>query len=153
MDEHNLKKIQNAVEAGEGLQDSIASIKAEFDQWNNVKINLELHGRQPNPSQGEIWWAGVGRNLGTEMNGKNHRFARPVLIYKKLSRYGFMAIPLTSKIHIGSWYVSFMQNKTRETAMLHQVKTMNVRRLYSRMGRIDESDLLRIKGAFARLYC
>ena len=30
-------------------------VKIDFIRWNNVKINLELHGRQPNPSQGEIW--------------------------------------------------------------------------------------------------
>lgn len=128
------------------------SIKLEFNKWNNVKTHLELHGRQPNPSQTEIWWAGVGRNLGTEIHGKNNRFARPVIIYKKLSRYSFMAIPLTSKEHAGSWYVTFSQNGILETAMLHQAKTMNVKRLYSRIGRIDDEDMKKIRQAFIELY-
>ena len=130
----------------------IVSLKMEFDGWNIVKKSLELHGRQPNPSQGEIWWAGVGRNLGSEMNGKNTRFARPVLIYKKLSRYSFMAIPLTSKKHVGTWYVHFLQNGVRETATLSQARVMSVKRLYSRMGKIDENDRNRIRDAFLELY-
>lgn len=132
--------------------DNALSVKLEFNKWNNVKIHLELHGRQPNPSQTEIWWAGVGRNLGTEIHGKNSRFARPVIIYKKLSRYNFMAIPLTSREHTGSWYVSFNQNGVLETAMLHQAKTMNVKRLYSRIGKIDDEDMKRIRKAFIELY-
>lgn len=127
-------------------------IKADFDSWNIVKKHLELHGRQPNPSQGEIWWAGVGKNLGVEMNGKNSRYGRPVLIYKKLSRYSFMAIPLTSKEHSGTWYVPFMQNGVKETAMLHQAKAMSVKRLYSRMGEIDDEDMARVREAFIGLY-
>lgn len=124
----------------------------EYDKWNEVKKNLALHGRQPNPSQGEIWWAGVGLNLGSEMNGKNTRFARPVLVYKKLSRFNFMAIPLTSKPHEGSWYVQFKQGDSMETALIGQARVMSVRRLYSRMGEIDEADLKRIETAFISLY-
>lgn len=127
-------------------------IVEEYNKWNEVKKNLALHGRQPNLSQGEIWWAGVGLNLGKEMNGKNIRFARPVLIYKKLSRHNFMAIPLTSKPHEGSWFVQFRQGEVLETALVGQARVMSVRRLYSRMGEIDESDLRRIGEAFLKLY-
>ena len=63
-----------------------------------------------------------------------------------------MGIPLTSKDREGSWYVSFMQNGVNETAMLHQAKTMSVKRLYSRLGRIDEGDLQKIRDAFIKLY-
>ena len=136
----------------ESNAEKAVSIKLEFNRWNNVKTHLELHGRQPNPSQGEIWWAGVGKNLGVEMHGKNDRFARPVLVYRKISRHCFMGIPLTSKEHEGSWYVSFMQNGIKETAMLHQARIMSVKKLYSRMGRIDEKDMSVIKGAFINLY-
>ena len=130
----------------------IALTEDEFRRWNQVKINLELHGRQPNPAQGEIWWAGCGRNLGTEMNGKSIRFARPVLIYKKLSRYNFMAVPLTSKAHEGSWFAPFTQNGVAQVAVVGQAKIMSVRRLYSRMGKIDESDMATVRRVFIKLY-
>ena len=128
------------------------SLKDEFEKWNKVKISLELYGRQPNPKQGELWWAGCGRNLGTEMNGKSTRFARPVLIYKKLSRYNFMGIPLTSQAREGSWFVPFVHNGVNEVAIVGQAKVMSVKRLYSRMGEIDQSDMKKVRKAFLRLY-
>ena len=127
-------------------------ITNEFNGWNKVKINLELHGRQPNPAQGEIWWAGCGKNLGSEMNGKSDKFARPVLVYKKLSRFNFMAVPLTTKNHTGSWYVSFAQNNIKETAVIGQAKVMSVKRLYSRIGKIDDNDMREVREAFMKLY-
>ena len=124
----------------------------EFRRWNDVKMHLEFYGRQPNPKQGEIWWAGCGKNLGSEMNGKNTRFARPVIIYRKLSRYCFMGIPLTSKNREGSWYVPFTHKGIKEVAIVGQAKIMSVKRLYTRMGEIDQNDMIRIRDAFANLY-
>ena len=133
------------------MQNIIATAE-EFAKWNKLKTHLELYGRQPNPSQGEIWWAGVGKNLGSEINGKNEVFSRPILVYKKLSRYKFMAIPLTSQDHVGSWYVEFAQNGKRQIAVLSVAKNMSIKRLYSRVGKIDDEDMRKIRDAFVRLY-
>ena len=137
---------------GKAKMNTNEKIKLEYEKWNKVKIHLQLYGRQPNPKQGEIWWAGCGKNLGTEMNGKNTRFARPVIIYRKLSRYSFMAVPLTSKKREGSWYVPFVHKGIKEVAVVGQAKVMSVRRLYSRMGEMDQTDMGRVEKAFAKLY-
>ena len=126
--------------------------RVEFNQWNNVKINLELHGRQPKISQSQLWWTGVGRNIGTEINGKNERFSRPVLIYRKLCSNKFMAIPLTSKLHEGSWYIPFMHNGKKQIAVIGDAKTMSTKRLYRMIGKIDDADYERIRGGFVKLY-
>ena len=124
----------------------------EFSRWNKVKINLDLYGRQPKISQRQIWWTGVGKNIGTEINGKNERFSRPVLIYKKLSSNKFMAIPLTSQPHEGSWYVPFMQSGKRQVAVIGDARIMSVKRLYRIMGEIDDADYEKVRAGFLRLY-
>ena len=124
----------------------------DFKQWNNVKTELHLHGRKPKISQGQIWWAGVGKNIGNEMNGKNERFSRPILIYKKLASDKFMAIPITSQKREGSWYVTFMQNGKHEVAIIGEARTMNTRRLYRMIGEIDDTDYKRIREGFTKLY-
>ena len=90
--------------------------------------------------------------MGSEINGKNEVFSRPILIYKKLSRYKYMAVPLTSKEHIGSWYVNFVQNGKNQTAVLSDARIMSIKRLYSRLGKVDESDMQNIRQAFIELY-
>ena len=127
-------------------------ITNEFNGWNKVKIDLELHGRQPKISERQIWWVGLGKNIGTEINGKNNRFSRPVVIYKKLCRNKFMAIPLTSKHHEGSWYVPFTHQGKQEIAIIGDARVMNTKRLYRMIGRIDDSDYERIKEGFLKLY-
>ena len=124
----------------------------EYKKWNNVKINLEIYGRQPKISQGQIWWAGVGKNIGTEINGKNSRFSRPIIVYRKLCGNKFMAIPLTSQEHEGSWYVPFMQNGKKQIAVVGDARIMNIKRLYRLIGCIDDTDYERIREGFIALF-
>ena len=101
---------------------------------------------------GEIWWCAVGENVGVEINGKNEEFSRPVLVLKKLSKYGFMGIPLTSQEHVGSWYVEFVFQDKKQTAVLAQARVISVFRLYKKMGTVPNSDLEMVKRGFRKLY-
>lgn len=127
-------------------------IEAELNLWNKVKIELCLHGKKPKISNGQVWWTGVGRNIRSEINGKNARFSRPVLVYRKLSGERFMAVPLTSQPHAGSWYIPFMFAGKLQTAVIGNAKTMSVKRLYRLIGRIDDSDYKKVKNGFLKLY-
>lgn len=124
-----------------------------FDEWNYLKKNLHKITSVPKISEGEIYWCGFGENVGVEINGKNARFSRPVLIMKKLSRYGFLGIPLTSQPHDGSWYIHFNFHNREQVAVLSQQRVFSTSRLYERMGRIDEADMKKIKEGFHRLFC
>lgn len=103
-------------------------------------------------SEGEIWWCGVGKNVGVEIAGKNIAFSRPVLVYKKLNRISFLAIPLSTKKKQGSWYIPFRFRGKNETAVLSQIKIMSVYRLYDKIGEVDETDFAKIKKGFINLY-
>ena len=123
-----------------------------FEEWIGLKEDLHFNAKMPRILDGEIWWCSFGENVGVEINGKSARFTRPVLIMKKLSKFGFMGIPLTSQKKTGSWYVEFGFLGKREFAALCQARTMSVSRLHSKLGRVPESDLERVKDAFHKLY-
>lgn len=125
----------------------------KYDEWNELKKELNNTGRLPNFSERQVWWAAVGENVGVEINGKSSRFSRPVLIYKKLSKFGFFGIPLTTQEHDSSWYVPFeFQGKT-SYAVLSQGKAMSAYRLYGRaIGRVSEADFKAICQGFDGLY-
>lgn len=123
-----------------------------FDNWNIEKKRLHYGGVIRTITEGEIWWCGIGQNVGIEINGKSQYFTRPVLIVKKLGRFGFIGVPLTSQEKIGSWYVSFIFKDKKQTATLTQARNFSVFRLHSRMGQIPNSDLNTVKDGLRKLY-
>ena len=123
-----------------------------FDEWICVKKKLDKNKRMPRILEGEIWWCGCGENVGVEINGKSNRFSRPVLIMKKLSAGGFMGVPLTSQEKTGSWYAEFEFLGKKQYAAVCQARVMSCARLYEKIGRVPESDLLIVKKAFVKLY-
>lgn len=118
-----------------------------FPEWMRLKEKLHFRKTFPRITEGDVWWCSFGENVGVEINGKNELFSRPVLIYKKLSRLGFIGVPLTSQIKSGSWYVEFVFQNRRQMAVLSQIRTFSVSRLTRRMGKLEDADILKIKRA------
>ncbi len=106
----------------------------------------------PRITDGEVWWAAVGENVGVEINGKSEYFSRPVLVFKKLSHLGFMGIPLSTQAHDGSWYVKFRFQGKEIYVALSQAKVFSTARLYNRLGQIAEDDMIKVKNGFRHLY-
>lgn len=125
----------------------------KFLQWIGVKEKLDSNDpKPPFVSEGDIWWVSFGENVGSEINGKSDVFTRPAIILKKLAHGFYCVVPTTSKHKEGSWYVSFQQKNKDTTACLHQVRTIDHRRLFSKLGTLDDSDFQNIKNGFQDLY-
>lgn len=123
-----------------------------FLEWIIIKKQINDYNRLPSIKEGEVWWCSVGQNVGVEINGKGKVFTRPVLVYKKLSCFGFLGIPLTSKEHTGSWYVGFLFKNRLSMAALAQVRVFSVSRLHKKMGTLPENDFQLIQDGFKKLY-
>ncbi len=125
----------------------------KFLEW--IGLKEKLHSKMHDPpyvSEGEIWWASIGENIGSEISGKSDRFSRPVIILKKLTRSFYFVVPTTTQQRTGSWYVRFKQGDKNNTACLHQAKPMDYRRFFSKLGKIDNEDYKKIQEGFYRLY-
>lgn len=123
-----------------------------FLEWIGMKEKLHsiIH-KPPFVSEGEIWWASLGENIGAEINGKNRQFSRPVVVLRKLSNGFYIVIPLTTQIHYGTWYVNFKQKGVEMSACLHQVRSLDYRRLISYFGQLDDTDFAVVKEGFLKL--
>lgn len=122
-----------------------------FADWFALKPELHNHGIFRNFKEGDVWWCSIGENVGVEINGKQEFFLRPVLVLKKLSRFGFMGVPLTSQAHDGSWYVPFIFKERNQNAVLAQSRVLSVYRLKRKMGSVPDSDLELVKEGFRKL--
>ena len=124
-----------------------------FSEWILVKEKVDNHKANPPLfKEGEIWWANIGENVGSEINGKGEMFFRPVIIYKKLCSQTFLAIPTSTKQKEGTWYVPFIFNEINEVALLSQIRIISYRRLGKRMGEISFKDMEKIKNGFKNLF-
>lgn len=125
----------------------------KFLEW--IKLKEKLHNVQKGPplvKERDLWWVSFGENIGSEINGKSGLFSRPGIILKKLSREFYLVAPTTSREKDGSWYVEITQEGKHRYVCLHQVRTIDHRRLSSRIGQIDSDDFEKIKNAFLKLY-
>ncbi len=124
-----------------------------FLEW--IGLKEKLHGlthRPPFVSVRDIWWAGLGENVGSEINGKSGRFSRPVIVYKKLSHSFYLVIPTTSVQKSGSWYVPFTFREKKMNACLHQIRVIDHRRLFDKIGQLSPEDMTLVKQGFWSLY-
>ncbi len=132
--------------------DNNKSENKRFKEWIGQKQYLHNINHIRNIREGEIWWCAIGENVGVEINGKSKVFSRPILVFKKLSRFGFLGIPLTSQPHQGSWYANFVFKDKKQAAALAQIRVMSVARLYNRIGTLPASDFEIVKDGFKKLY-
>ncbi len=124
-----------------------------FLPWIGLKQRLhEAAQKPPLVSEGDIWWASIGENVGSEINGKSDLFSRPAVIYKKLAHGFYFVIPTTTQQRTGSWFVHFRQRNKAMVACLHQARAIDYRRLSSKLGTLDDEDLERVKAGFRKLY-
>ncbi len=124
-----------------------------FIEWIGWKERLhEGTGKPPYFKEGEMWWAHIGENIGSEVNGKGVAFTRPIVIYKKFGSESFFAIPTSTQIKEGTWYVSFVHKDVREVALLSQGRIMSYKRLKERIGKIDPKHFQDIRKGFLKLY-
>lgn len=124
-----------------------------FLEWIGLKQRLHENDHQPPlVAEREIWWASLGENVGSEINGKSALFSRPVIIYRKLAHGFYHVIPTTTQQKTGTWFVPFRSIGRDMAACLHQTRSIDHRRLSSRLGKLDEDDFDRVREGFWRLY-
>jgi mRNA interferase MazF len=120
-----------------------------FLQWCGLKQKLhESRARGPFVRERDLWWVSLGENIGSEINGKSDLYSRPAIILKKLAHGFFLVAPTTTKNHEGTWYVPIVYNEKKTCVCLYQIRTIDYRRLSSRIGQISGDDFENVKRGF-----
>lgn len=112
-------------------------MQKDFDAWNNLKKNLQKLVDIPYFYDREVWWCSVGSNLGSEVDGKNSNFERPVVIIKKFNKRMFWGVPLTSKEHQSTYHEKISFGIHTSSAILSQFTALSSKRLIRKIGRIS----------------
>ncbi len=97
-------------------------MQEKFDEWNEIKKQINSSQTLKYPSVGKIYWCSVGYNVGREVYG---------------NKTGFM-------------FYKFKDNQGREqVALFGQAKHFDIKRILQYMGKISKIELKAIKKKFA----
>ena len=118
----------------------------DFEDWNIQKQTVHFDGKSPFFRAGEVRWAYLGKNIGTESVGKGQAFARPVLILKKVFGNAAIVLPLSSREKEGSYYFPFSTRKgTKHCALLAQIRYLDGKRVREKISSLSEEDFVQLK--------
>jgi mRNA interferase MazF len=110
----------------------------DFDAWNTLKKKINNKENMIFCNPREIWWCSLGLNIGSEEDGKNQLFERPILIIKVFNKNMVRVVPFTGKIKYDRNHAIIKFNNQTESAKLSQLKTISTKRLSRKIGRLDD---------------
>lgn len=121
-------------------------MQKDFDGWN--KLQKFMDEQQPKNiffKIREIWWCSLGINIGSEENGKNSLYERPVLIEKIFNGDMVRVIPLTSRLKDNAFHVIITFGAYKNSAALSHMRTISPKRLSRKIGRLDNDQFAVVK--------
>lgn len=111
----------------------------DFQKWHFKKSDLHKNRVRPSFHEREVWFCYLGINIGFEQDGKGELFGRPVIIFRKFNNQVFWAIPLTTKIKRNIFHLAVdLKDSIFRMAILSQLRLIDSKRLYQKIGFIDE---------------
>ena len=119
-----------------------------FLDWFSLKPQLDTLKKAKNFNEREVWWCHLGTNIGFEIDGKTAELTRPVLIIKKISHQTALILPLSTKAKTGSWFVPITVNQKQAIVILSQSRTIDSKRLKTRMETVPQKEFQEIKQKF-----
>lgn len=111
----------------------------DFDTWNNLKKQIDEKKVTIFCNSREIWWCSIGLNVGSEEDGKNELFERPVLIIKIFNKDMLRVAPLTSKHKNDKNHIEIKYNDRVGSVITSQIKTISSKRLSRKLCRLDKN--------------
>jgi len=120
--------------------------KKEFDRWNFLKKKIDSNNKKIFYHEREIWWSSLGVNIGSEEDGKNELYERPILIVNGFGLEMCRIIPLTSKSKSDKFHfkINYLEN-TEGYLILSQMKTISTKRLTRKMCRLNKEQFNTLK--------
>ena len=128
-------------------------MQKDFDGWNEQKKHIDRDAQAPEYHERQIRWCRFGTNVGFEQDGTGEGYSRPALILKGLSRNVCLVLPLTTSVKKNPYYLPVGLVADRPAAVIvSQIRLVDTKRLYKRLGTVDAATFARIRKAVRNLF-
>ncbi len=125
----------------------------DYVKWHKEKRRINNAHDRVFYNEREVWFCHLGENVGFEQDGRGDTYLRPVIILKKFNNEICWAIPLTKRVKPNrpfNFVLSFHKG-VRSTALLSQIRLVDVKRLKYKVGTVSLSNFTSLKEKIRRL--
>lgn len=113
----------------------------EFDRWNKRKKKVNAREEEVRFHEREVWWCSLGVNVGSEQDGINENFERPVVVVRNFNGRVLWIVPLTRTIKRHNLYYFPLQRDENgdSAAVVSQLRLIDSKRLIRKIGTLDDA--------------
>jgi mRNA interferase MazF len=126
--------------------------KKDFDSWNKTKKDVNENEDKPFIRKREIRWAVLGVNVGSEIDGKDRSFTRPVLIIDIIGKTTALIVPITSVHKDIPGRYRFEWKGNDNSLCVNQLRVISTKRILDRKGKVSEKKLQDAKEKIKKFY-
>lgn len=128
------------------------NLMKDFNSWNSRKIHIDICHKNRFYKERDIWWCSLGLNIGSEQDGKDIYFQRPILIIKSFGPRICFVVPLTTseKSNILRFHLGVIDGKN-SSALLSQVRVIDTKRLVNKIAVLNNEKFNLIRKAIKEI--
>ncbi len=126
-------------------------MKKDYRAWDKHKQTLNEQEKVPTFRERELWWCGIGANVGDEEDGKNKRYERPVLIVRKFNRHLFWGVPTSLQMKDNPFYHAISFHGRQQSVLISQLRLWDSRRLSNKIGTLSRKQFNEVREAIKGL--
>ena len=109
----------------------------DFDDWNELKKKLDDKPFDHYVHEREVWWCSLGTNIGHEVDGKNKKFERPVLIVRVFSKDTCLVAPFSSRQDVHKYNIPIFIKGIPHSVKVSQLRVVSTWRFSNRVCKIN----------------
>ena len=123
-----------------------------FDNWNKKKKIIN-NDKLRFYTVREIWWCYLGLNIGSEQDGSEEKFLRPVVIVRSFGLNTCLVIPLTTSTRKHPLRIMVGEvDGEQASALLSQMKVVDTKRFLEKISFMEKDSFYKMKKAIKNLF-
>lgn len=127
-------------------------MEKNFDAWNVVKKKTDIENTRLYTAR-EIWWCRLGVNVGTEQDGSDENFVRPVLIVRGFGPSACVVVPLTTSPRVHAMRIAIGEVDGKQArANISQLRVVDARRLGEKICFLSKAHFDSVRKAVKNLF-
>ena len=112
----------------------------DFESWHGLKKKIDAGNENRFYKERQIWWCSLGVNVGSEQDGKDKGFVRPIIVLRGLSRKTCLVVPLTTSANINKNRIKVgVVDGEEASAIVSQIRTIDTKRFLNRIGIVNKT--------------